>query len=128
VVHPRSLGAQLHGGGIQGFGHARTQNIVYEPTYGKLISRRFYQNKPPTILDVPLEMQWEAVNIPDPSNPVGAKGVGEVAALAGSAAVLCAIQNAIGNRCVLRTPVTPDRVLEALNAKDGDPLRLTTYA
>ena len=28
VLHPRSLGAQLHGGGIQGFGHARTQNIV----------------------------------------------------------------------------------------------------
>ena len=62
-------------------------------------------------------MQWEAVNIPEPGNPVGAKGVGEVAALAGSAAVLCAIQNAIGNRCVLRTPVTPDRVLEALAAK-----------
>jgi xanthine dehydrogenase molybdenum-binding subunit len=128
VLHPRSLGAQLHGGGIQGFGHARTQNIVYEPTYGKLISRRFYQNKPPTILDIPLELQWEAVNIPDPSNPVGAKGVGEVAALAGSAAVLCAIQNAIGNRCVLRTPVTPDRVLEALGAKDARPVRLTTYA
>src|SRR4029450_7772315 len=73
VLHPRSLGAQLHGGGIQGFGHARTQNIVYEPTYGKLISRRFYQNKPPTILDIPLELQWEAVNIPDPSNPGGAK-------------------------------------------------------
>jgi xanthine dehydrogenase molybdenum-binding subunit len=76
VLHPRSLGAQLHGGAIQGFGHARSQNIVYEPTYGKLISRRLYQNKPPTILDVPVEMQWEAVNIPDPSTPVGAKGVG----------------------------------------------------
>ena len=73
-------------------------------------------------------MQWEAVNIPDPSNPVGAKGVGEVAALAGSAAVLCAIQNAIGNRCVLRTPVTPDRVLEALAAKDAGSVRLMTYA
>src|SRR5262245_32454393 len=128
VLHPRSLGGQLHGGGIQGFGHARTQNIVYEPTYGKLISRRLYQNRPPTILDIPLEMRWEAVNIPEPSNPVGAKGVGEVAALAGSAAVLCAIQNAIGNRCVLRTPVTPDRVLEALAAQGTRSVRLTTYA
>jgi hypothetical protein len=35
----------------------------------------------PDDLDIPLEMQWEAVNIPDPGNPVGAKGVGEVAAL-----------------------------------------------
>src|SRR6201988_4912223 len=62
VLHPRSLGAQLHGGGIQGFAHARSQNIVYDATYGKLISRRFYQNRPPTILDIPVEMQWEALN------------------------------------------------------------------
>jgi CO/xanthine dehydrogenase Mo-binding subunit len=73
-------------------------------------------------------MQWEAVNIPDPNNPAGAKGVGEVAALAGSAAVLCAIQNAIGNRCVLRTPVTPDRILDALAASGSRPVRLMTYA
>jgi xanthine dehydrogenase molybdenum-binding subunit len=129
VVHPRSLGAQLHGGGIQGFGHARSQNIVYDPHYGKLVSRRFYQNKPPTILDVPPVMQWEALNIPDPQNPIGAKGVGEVAALAGSAAVLCAIQNAIGSRCVVRTPVTPDRILEALERGEGaNPGLLKTYA
>jgi xanthine dehydrogenase molybdenum-binding subunit len=128
VLHPRSLGAQLHGGAIQGFGHARTQNIVYEPRYGKLLSRRFYQNKPPTILDIPLVMQWEALNIPEPSNPVGAKGVGEVSALAGSAAVLCAIQNAIGSRAVLRTPVTPNRVLDAIAAEAATPALLTAYA
>jgi xanthine dehydrogenase molybdenum-binding subunit len=128
VVHPRSLGAQLHGGGIQGFAHARTQNIVYEPAYGKLISRRLYQNRPPTILDIPVEMQWDVVDFPDPGNPVGAKGIGEAAALAGSAAVLCAIQNAVGHQCVLRTPVTPDRVLEALAATVERPVRLITYA
>jgi xanthine dehydrogenase molybdenum-binding subunit len=127
VLHPRSLGAQFHGGAIQGFGHARTQNIIYDPHYGKLVSRRLYQNKPPTILDVPLEMQWEALNTPDPQNPVGSKGVGEVAALAGSAAVLCAIENAIGNRCVVRTPVTPERILEAIEAEGKHPTFLTTY-
>jgi xanthine dehydrogenase molybdenum-binding subunit len=128
VLHPRSLGAQLHGGAIQGFGHALTQNIVYEPRYGKLLSRRFHHNKPPTILDIPLEMGWEALNIPETSNPVGAKGVGEVAGLAGSAAVLCAIQNAIGSRAVLRTPVTPNRILDAIAAETATPARLTTYA
>jgi len=128
VLHPRSLGAQLHGGGIQGFGHALSQNIVYEPHYGKLVSRRFYQNKPPTILDVPLTMEWEALNVPDPVNPLGAKGVGEVAALAGSAAVLCAIQNAIGGHAVIRTPVTPDRILEALQRNGVNPRLLKAYA
>ena len=65
VMHPRSLGAQLHGGAIQGFGHAQSQNSVYEPRYGKLVSRRFYQSKPPTILDIPLDMRWEALNLPE---------------------------------------------------------------
>jgi xanthine dehydrogenase molybdenum-binding subunit len=128
VLHPRSLGAQLHGGGIQGFSHARTQNIVYDPHYGKLVSRRLYQNKPPTILDVPLEMQWDALNTPDPQNPVGSKGIGETAALIGSAAVLCAIENAVGNRCVVRTPVTPERILEALETAGKRPTFLATYA
>jgi xanthine dehydrogenase molybdenum-binding subunit len=128
VLHPRSLAAQLHGGAIQGFGHARTQNIVYDPHYGKLLSRRLYQNKPPTILDVPLELQWDALNTPDPQNPVGSKGIGETASLVGSAAVLCAIENAIGNRCVVRTPVTPERILEALEAQGKRPTFLTTYA
>jgi xanthine dehydrogenase molybdenum-binding subunit len=127
VLHPRSLGAQLHGGAIQGFGHARTQNLIYDPHYGKLVSRRFYQNKPPTILDVPLEMQWDALNTPDPQNPIGSKGVGETASLVGSAAVLCAIENAIGNRCVVRTPVTPERILEAIEAEGKRPTLLTTY-
>jgi len=30
-----------------------------------MVSTRFYQNKPPTILDVPVDMQWEALNIPE---------------------------------------------------------------
>jgi xanthine dehydrogenase molybdenum-binding subunit len=127
VLHPRSLAAQLHGGAIQGFGHACTQNIIYDPHYGKLVSRRFYHNKPPTILDVPLEMQWDALNTPDPQNPIGSKGVGETASLVGSAAVLCAIENAIGNRCVVRTPVTPERILEALETEGKRPTLLTTY-
>jgi len=42
--------------------------------------------------------------------------------------VLCAIQNAIGHGCVLRTPVTADRVLEALAANGAAPVRLMTYA
>jgi xanthine dehydrogenase molybdenum-binding subunit len=128
VLHPRSLGAQLHGGAIQGFGHARTQNMIYDPHYGKLVSRRLYQNRPPTILDVPLEMQWEALNTPDPQNPVGSKGIGETSALIGSAAVLCAIENAIGDRCVVRTPVTRERILEAIEAAGKRPTFLATYA
>jgi xanthine dehydrogenase molybdenum-binding subunit len=116
VIHPRGLGAQLHGGGIQGLGHVRAQTLVYDPHYGHVVARRFHHTKPPTILDIPLDMQWDAVNIADPQTPVGAKGVGEVAVSAGAAAIFCAITDAVGHDHLRRTPIHPGMILTSLEA------------
>ena len=74
VMHPHSLGGQMHGGAVQGFGHVRSQRLVYDPHYGAALAKRMHNNKPPTILDIPLEMRWEAVELPDPTNPIGREG------------------------------------------------------
>lgn len=116
VLHPRSLGAQLHGGGVQGFGVALSQKWVYDPQWGVPLTKGFHAAKPPTILDVPLEMKWGAVNEPDPYNPVGCKGVGEPPIGAGSGAVACAIQDALGDVAFNRTPITIDMILSALES------------
>jgi hypothetical protein len=47
------------------------------------LAKRFHYNRPPTILDIPEKMAYDAVNIPDPQTPVGAKGVAEAAVGAG---------------------------------------------
>ena len=83
VIHPHSLGGQILGGGIQGIGHVRSQKLVYDPHYGAGLSTRMHHNKPPTILDIPLKAQWAAVGLPDPTNPIGAKGIGEPSTVAG---------------------------------------------
>jgi CO/xanthine dehydrogenase Mo-binding subunit len=116
VLHPRNLGGQIHGGAIQGFGHAKSQKLIYDTHYGVALANRFHQNKPPTILDVPVEMTWDAVNLPDPQTPIGAKGIGEAAIGAGAAAVLCAINDAIGDDLLRRTPVQPEMILTAIEA------------
>ena len=78
VINPRSLGGQILGGAIQGMSHTISQKLVYDAHYGVAIGKRMYQNKPPTMLDIPIDARWEALNIPDPGNPVvGAKGIGE---------------------------------------------------
>ena len=77
VIHPRALGGQVLGRSVLGIGHAIGQKWVFDPHYGIMVSTRFYQNKPPTILDVPVNMQWAALDIPDPETPVGARGIGE---------------------------------------------------
>lgn len=117
VVNPRSLAAQLHGGGIQGMGGARSQKWVLDQHWGNSLSKRLYVAKPPTILDVPLEMKWAAVELPDPTSPMGAKGIGEPPVGAGGAAVACAIADALGGVMLHRTPITTDLILTALEGK-----------
>ncbi len=118
VINPRGLAAQLHGGGVQGLGHVRSQKWVYDQRYGVSLANRFHYNKPPTILDVPLtEMKWAAVGIPDPQTPIGAKGIGEPAICAGAAAAICALTAAIGDDYLRRTPATPSMIVACLDAK-----------
>ena len=98
VIHPRALGGQVLGRSTLGIGHAIGQKWVFDPHYGELLSKRFYQNKPPTILDVPVNMQWAALDIPDPETPVGARGIGEPPVGGGCCAILNALSDALGRR------------------------------
>jgi CO/xanthine dehydrogenase Mo-binding subunit len=114
VLHPRSLGAQILGGSIQGFGVAMSQRWVYDPKWGAALAKRLYSARPPGMLDVPLDARWAAVGIPDPDTPVGAKGIGEPPQGAGGAAIACAVADALGGRLCGRTPLSPDVILAEL--------------
>jgi xanthine dehydrogenase molybdenum-binding subunit len=114
VVNPRSLHGQLLGGCCLGVGHALTQKWVYDKQYGVPLAKRFYQNKPLTMLDIPAVMKTEAMNLADPETPVGARGVGEPPVGAGYGAVMNAIADAVGEDAFRRAPVTPDIVLTFL--------------
>jgi CO/xanthine dehydrogenase Mo-binding subunit len=121
VIHPRALGGQVLGRSVLGMGHAIGQKWVYDPHYGAMLSTRFYQSKPPTILDVPVSMQWGALDIPDPETPVGARGVGEPPVGGGCASVLNALSDALGDEIFRRAPVNLDTILTSLEA--GRPMQ-----
>jgi CO/xanthine dehydrogenase Mo-binding subunit len=114
VIHPRSLHGQILGGINLGIGHALQQKWVYDAHYGVPLAKRFHNNKPLTILDIPAEMHTLALNIADPETPVGARGVGEPPVGAGYGSVLNAIADAIGEEAFRRSPVTADIVLTSL--------------
>jgi CO/xanthine dehydrogenase Mo-binding subunit len=116
VIHPRNLGGQILGRSMLGIGHAIGQKWVYDQHYGVALARRFHHNKPPTILDAPQNMQWAAVELPDPETPTGARGIGEPPVGAGACAVLNAISDALGDEIFRRAPVTLDMILTALEA------------
>jgi xanthine dehydrogenase molybdenum-binding subunit len=128
VLNPRSLAAQLHGGSIQGFGVARSQKWVYDPQWGVPFTKGFHTAKPPTILDVPLEMDWVAADLPDPYNPVGCKGIGEPPMGAGAGAIVSAIEDALGGDVAFnRTPITTDMILAALERRPQPYRGLTAH-
>jgi len=114
VVHPLGLAGQLRGGAVWGFGMASLERHVYDPQNGLPANVGYYQCKPPTYLDVPREIQTAAVDIPDPDNPMGARGIGEPAMGCATAAVLCALSDALGGHLFNRTPVTPDMIINHL--------------
>ena len=117
VVHPRSLGGQIYGGSFQGMGIAMSQKWVFDPVWGVSFAKRLYTARPPGILDVPTDVQWAAVEIPDPQSPVGAKGIGEPCVGAGSAALTSAIADALEGKCLCRTPLTADVLLAEIEGR-----------
>jgi len=121
VLHPAALGGQVLGRSVLGIAHAIGQKWVIDPQYGVTVAERFYQNRPPSILDVPVDMKWDAVNIPDPQTPVGARGCGEPPVGGGCAAILNAIANAVGDDIFQRTPVNSDTILTSYEA--GRPMQ-----
>jgi xanthine dehydrogenase molybdenum-binding subunit len=118
VLHPRSLGAQVLGGSIQGMGMAMTQGWVFDPKWGVTFANRLYTARPPGMLDIPLDSRWAAVGIADPTSPVGAKGIGEPPVGAGAAALTCAVADAMGGHCLCRTPLTADIILAELEGRE----------
>ena len=121
VLHPKALAGQILGRSVLGIGHAIGQKWVFDPHYGHTISLRFHHTKPPTILDVPVNMQWAALDIPDPETPVGARGIGEPPVGGGCGAILNALSDALGDDIFRRAPVNLDTILTSLEA--GRPMQ-----
>ncbi len=128
VLHPLGLSGQIKGGAVMGFGMAALERQVYDRHYGLPGTVGLHQTKPPTYLDVPLDMGWSAVDIADPANPVGAKGIGEPTMGCAAAALLCAISDALGGHYFNRSPIVPDMIVNAAagQAQSHGPLHVHT--
>lgn len=127
VIHPMGLAQQIKGGAVMGMGMAVSERTVYDPQNGLPGNVGFYQTKPPSYLDVPSNIDWDAVNLPDPDNPYGVKGAGEPPMGAGASALLSAISDAMGGHMFNRSPVTPDLILSVLaDGETYNPLRINS--
>ena len=93
-----------------GMGHALAQKLVYDQHYGVPLAKRFYQNRPPTILDVPAA----TCSGPRWTFRIRRRRSARAASAsrrwrAGACAMLNAISAAVGDEIFRRAPVTPTR-------------------
>lgn len=113
IVSPKTARSQMVGGAVGGVGMALTEESIIDHRYGRYINNNFADYHVPVNADIP-EIEVHFINKPDPYiNPMGAKGMGEIALIGFSAAVANAVFNATGKR--IRTlPITPDKILASV--------------
>jgi CO/xanthine dehydrogenase Mo-binding subunit len=115
AINPVSCEGQIQGGFVQGMGYALTEAMHWNEE-GWLTTVTLADYKVPGVLDTPPEINAIVLEDPDPTHPVGAKGIGEPSLVGAAPAIANAICNGTGARA-RRLPMTPERVLEALDAR-----------
>ena len=90
---------------------AGLERHVYDPLNGLPAAVGFHDCRIPTFLDVPSVTRTDWVDLPDPQNPVGARGIGEPTQGSAVAAVVSAISDALDGHIFGRTPISPDMIV-----------------
>ena len=119
AIHPSYVEGQMQGGVVQGIGWALNEEYIYDE-HGRMSNPGFLDYRVPVASDVPM-IEPIIVEVPNPNHPYGVKGVGEVSICPPMAAVANAVADAIGRR-MQELPMSPPRVLEALDHRDGPEL------
>ncbi|WP_233164636.1 xanthine dehydrogenase family protein molybdopterin-binding subunit [Pedobacter sp. ASV28] len=112
IVSPKTARSQMVGGAVGGIGMALMEEALLDNRYGRYINNNFADYHVPVHADVP-EIDVIFIDKADPIiNPMGAKGMGEIALIGFAGAVANAVFNATGKR-IRSLPITPDKILQA---------------
>lgn len=117
AVNPRLVEGQIIGGAIMGMGAALTESVYpyYPGLEHQAVSFRDYVL--PTAGDIP-EIEYRVLEFPTATSRYGIKGIGEMVTTSIPPAIANAVYDAIGVQ-ITEIPITPEKVLEALEKKRG---------
>jgi carbon-monoxide dehydrogenase large subunit len=111
---------QIHGGIAQAMGQALLEEVAYDPG-GQPLQITLADYPVPRAAHLPYIETHRTVT-PSPTNPLGAKGVGEAGTIGGTPAFANAVIDALAPFGVrhLDMPLRPERIWRALrHAADG---------
>ena len=114
AINPLAVEGQMQGGAVQGVGWALLEEMRYDEDGQLLTGSWMDYAMPDAVQAAPIDTQ--IVEVPSVSGPYGARGVGEPPVIPTVAAIANAVAHATGAR-LTQTPMTPPRVLEALQGR-----------
>ena len=117
AINPAIVEGQIEGATQQGLGFTLTEELVIDDASGALMNGNFMDYGVLYAGDGPA-IEVRIVECPDPTGPFGAKGAGEPSIMLPAPAVINAVFDAVGIS-MTTLPLTPERVLAALDAHDG---------
>ena len=100
---------------MMGIGYALTEQVILEK--GEMMNPDFRDYKILTAKDT-VPIKAPIIKTDDSDGPFGAKGVGEPGCVPSAPAIANAIYDAVGVR-ITDLPITPEKVLAAINKKKG---------
>lgn len=113
IISPKTAASQMIGGVTGGIGMALTEEAIIDHRFGRFVNNNLADYHVAVHADVPA-IETIMIDKPDPIiNPMGAKGMGEIALIGFAGAVANAVFNATGQR-VRDLPITPDKVMQKL--------------
>ncbi|XWW48467.1 xanthine dehydrogenase family protein molybdopterin-binding subunit [Fibrella sp. USSR17] len=113
IVSPKTAASQMIGGVAGGIGMALTEEAIIDHRFGRFVNNNLADYHVAVHADVPA-IETIMIDKPDPIiNPMGAKGMGEIALIGFAGAVANAVFNATGQR-VRDLPITPDKLLRTV--------------
>jgi xanthine dehydrogenase YagR molybdenum-binding subunit len=113
IVNPKTAGSQAIGGVVGGLGMALLEETVWDPRNARCVNANLADYHVPVNADVP-DLDVQFVEEEDRHvNPLGAKGIAELALVGVAPAVANAVYHATGRR-VRDLPITPDKLLDSV--------------
>jgi xanthine dehydrogenase YagR molybdenum-binding subunit len=110
IINMKTAGNQMIGGVTGGIGMALHEDAVMDHRFGRYMTKDLADYHVPVHADVP-HIEVRFVNKPDfIVDPMGTKGIGEIAIIGVAPAIANAIFNATGKR-IRKLPITPDKLI-----------------
>jgi aerobic carbon-monoxide dehydrogenase large subunit len=117
LINPMLVDGQIRGGVVHGIGNALFERMIFDEA-GQPLTANYGEYLLPMAMEMP-RIEIHHIETPSPLNPIGVKGAGEGGTIPAIAAVISAVEDALGDGgpFIGEHPVSPERLLSLIDAR-----------